>query len=178
MNEHIVLTGVESTYKSTLAKALSLHFGFPVVEEYARMYLEELGTLPDMSTFPLEHFEQIKSGQLQAMRDAGYYDSSRPTTLFDTDGLTLHVWAVDKFNLDLKELTAHNAPVFYLLCVPTNAPNEDPQRVDAHRREELHGHYEKLLQDKSYALLDATSYQERLAQAITILEQRGFKPLD
>ena len=39
----IIVTGPESSGKTTLCKALSTHFEIPFTEEYARKYLDELG---------------------------------------------------------------------------------------------------------------------------------------
>ena len=38
----IVITGAESTGKSTLAESLGKHFGAPVIPEFARTYVEQL----------------------------------------------------------------------------------------------------------------------------------------
>ena len=49
MSHHIVLTGVESTFKSALAKALGDYLALEVVDEYARTFLEELDDSIDMN---------------------------------------------------------------------------------------------------------------------------------
>lgn len=54
-----VLTGPESTGKSTLARQLAEHFGAPLVEEYGRTYCERFGN--DCDALDLVH---IAAGQL------------------------------------------------------------------------------------------------------------------
>lgn len=173
---HIVLTGTESTFKSTLAQALSAHFGFPWVEEYARQYIQDLNPAPNMHDFPKAHFDAICQGQLRAQQAAGYSNNASDSVLFDTDGITLYLWGKDKFGEDERELLDTPSHIHYLLCAPTNKAADDVQRIDRERREELHERYTEVLRGKTVEVLSAVSFEDRLAEAIAKVEQWGFKP--
>ena len=103
MSHHIVLTGVESTFKSALAKALGDYLALEVVDEYARTFLEELDGSIDMNDFPVDLLDQISDGQLKLQHVNGYYDPEKTSKIFDTDMLTLGVWSQDKFNIFKQE---------------------------------------------------------------------------
>ena len=56
----IIVTGPESSGKTTLTKKLSKHFKTPYVEEYSRLYLSHLGrnyTKKDVLTIAKEHLK-------------------------------------------------------------------------------------------------------------------------
>ena len=57
----IIVTGPESSGKTTLCKALSEHFKIPSTEEYAREYLNNLGR-----EYKEEDLIEIAKGQLQS----------------------------------------------------------------------------------------------------------------
>ncbi|MEY2963895.1 MAG: hypothetical protein RL754_1156 [Bacteroidota bacterium] len=148
MTEHLVFTGTESTYKTTLAQWLGERTGWTVVPEFARTYLDQRcadAETIDMHDFPLDHFEAIVGGQFQLQETHNYQTNPLKPTIFDTDTLTLAIWALDKFNQDRNELWPLNGPRRYILCAPTNEAADDRMRVDAHRRAELHEHYKKHL---------------------------------
>ncbi len=62
----IVVTGAESTGKSTLSKALSSHFNVPFTPEYARDYLHKLGrkyTYQDVEFIARKQIDQFNESQ-------------------------------------------------------------------------------------------------------------------
>ena len=61
----IVVTGTESTYKSTLTKALAQQFSFVHTIEYAREYLEEIAPNTPVDPMPRADYDRIEQGQLQ-----------------------------------------------------------------------------------------------------------------
>ena len=79
----IIVTGPESSGKSTLCKALSAHFKIPYSEEFARGFLDELG-----SNYKKDDLLKIAKGQL---------NSEENTQLLDTDLITIKLWSQYKY---------------------------------------------------------------------------------
>jgi NadR type nicotinamide-nucleotide adenylyltransferase len=80
----IVITGAESTGKSTLAQALSSHFNAPWVPEFAREYVEFLDhhyTYSDVEKIALKQIEQEKE-----------YSQNHALVFFDTWLIITKVW--------------------------------------------------------------------------------------
>ena len=86
----IIITGPESSGKTTLAKALAAHFKTVSVPEFAREYIDQLGR-PYVESDLLE----IAKGQLRLENEMAKRASN---FLFcDTDLITIKIWALDKF---------------------------------------------------------------------------------
>lgn len=179
MSYHLVLTGVESTFKSSLSNALGDYLSLEVVEEYARKFLEELHGSVDMINFPKDLLDQISDGQIKLQHDMGYYDPEVTSKIFDTDMLTLGVWSQDKFELFKQEYFNVPQHIIYLLCVPNNTFTPDPLRVDGYRRSELHEKYKNALQSISNVVIElhGLTFEERFKEATSALQQIGFTPL-
>ncbi len=79
----IIVTGPESSGKSTLCKALSKYFNIPFCKEYAREYLDALNR-----GYNQDDLLKIAKGQLQA---------ENGIQLLDTDLVTLKVWSKYKY---------------------------------------------------------------------------------
>ncbi len=112
---NITLIGPESTGKTTLARQLADHFQGTFVSEFARAYLEARTD----HVYEFSDLEAIAKGQLQALRNAKQ-DASN-LIFADTDLITLHIWALDKFDRPIpfveEALEAEKADL-YLLCKP------------------------------------------------------------
>ena len=170
---HLIFTGVENTFKSSLAKAIGEALSREVCWEFARQYLDELDPKPSMHRFPKEHFEAIAQGQLHAQRKCGYYEEGQQ--IFDTDGLTLAIWGSDKFGVEDTQWLTPGGASFYLLCAPTNTYTEDKYRVDGLRREELHQKFMDLLEElgRPYLILREPVFEDRLYEALRIIKGLG-----
>ena len=175
---HVVLTGTESTYKTRLCQALSEWLNIRNVSEYAREYMRENGL--DVTALNEAVFTSIALGQIEQQRSNGYYNVHADPVLFDTDGITLAVWAADKFQSNAEELSAVPKHLHYLLCAPTNRAYEDPLREDLTRREELHQRYVDMLDavNASYTILNEVAFEDRLLEAKSVLKSLGFTPHD
>ena len=130
----IVVIGPESTGKTTLTHQLAAHFNAPYVAEYAREYLE---AQPEKK-YELADLESIAKKQVERTNIAL---AAKPKLLFcDTDLLTLHIWALDKFDKKIafveKNLLPQKADL-YLLCAADIAWQPDPLREDSKRRDFL-----------------------------------------
>lgn len=133
----IVSTGPESSGKTTLTEALSLHLNLPFVSEMARVYLHERN-----GRYTMSDLQQI--AVLQAAMEDKLAADHPEYLLCDTDLLTILIWMEDKFNcIDQEILSAWlGRPAdLYLLCYPDFPWQFDPQREDEQRREEIFEKY-------------------------------------
>lgn len=130
----IVVVGPESTGKTTLARQLAAHFSAPSLPEYARAYLEQKNSV-GYTWQDLETIATTQTAQQQKLKTEGHL-----MVFFDTDLITLHIWAQDKFGKELPFVSENirpNLAHLYLLCSPDLPWQPDPLREDAQRREEL-----------------------------------------
>lgn len=86
----IVLTGVESTGKTELARALAEQIQRPFIAEYARQYLEDMGT-----NYHCHDVENIARTQTQLLRQACLH-AALPVVC-DTDALVCKIWFEHKY---------------------------------------------------------------------------------
>jgi len=127
-----VLTGPESTGKTTLALRLASAFSIDMVEEAARNYLAEKqdGYVP----------EDVRIiAQIQKEAQAKAYSLGK-SIVCDTDLLTILIWQHDKFghwdqNIYLEWKNNENS--LYLLCAPDIPWVPDPLRENPDDRERL-----------------------------------------
>ena len=124
----IIVTGPESSGKTTLAKALSKYFKIPSSKEYAREYLKNF-----TKDYMQEDLLKIAKGQLA---------SEQNTTLLDTDLITIKIWSNYKYgNCNkwiLNQIRKQKSEKrFYLLCKPDIEWKADPLRENPKNRVEL-----------------------------------------
>jgi len=124
----IIVTGAESSGKTTLCKALSTHFEIPFTEEYAREYLNNLE-----SDYTQSHLLEIAKRQLLSEHNA---------QILDTDLITIKIWSEYKYggcdNWILEQIEQQKSERrFYLLCKPDIPWEADKQRENPNDRAEL-----------------------------------------
>ncbi len=172
----IVVTGPESSGKTTLSAALATALTTVWVPEFARTYLTHLGR-----PYERNDLKTIRLGQFAW--EAWYAQQLTPSTsqllVCDTDWTVLHVWEEYKFerkefevrslkfevgepssaesqtsNFELRtsnfELQTSNSPelqTLYFLCSPDIPWQPDPLREHPAEREILFKMYENLLRD-------------------------------
>jgi NadR type nicotinamide-nucleotide adenylyltransferase len=162
----IVITGAESTGKSTLAEGLAKHFNGKVIPELARGYIENLDR-----NYTYEDLEVIAKMQIEAENDA----ASESLVFFDTWLIITKVWfdfvygshpewlnqAISNSNIDL-----------FLLC-DTDIPwIADPVRENGgENREILQNTYKKEMAQYGfrYSLIKGEG-EERIVNALKIIE--------
>ena len=132
----IIVTGPESSGKTTLCKALSTHFEIPFTEEYAREYLNNLE-----SDYTQSHLLEIAKGQLLSEHNA---------QILDTDLITIKIWSEYKYgNCNkwiLEQIEKQKIEKrFYLLCKPDIPWEAQPQRENPNDRVELFEIYKQEL---------------------------------
>ena len=129
MNLHkIIITGPESSGKTTLCKALSKHFNISFSKEFARYYINSLDR-----EYIIDDLLSIAKGQLECEFNS---------QLLDTDLITIKIWSqykygsCDKWILEQIE-KQKTKKRFYLLCRPDIPWQADKQRENPNDREEL-----------------------------------------
>ena len=130
--KRVVLTGPESTGKSTLASLLGRDLECPIVEEYARDYISQL-KLP----YSQSDLLQIAEGQFLLERKA---KESTSLLICDTDLLTIKIWSEFKYGKCdswIIQALKNNLPDLYLVCYPDLPWEHDPQRENPNQLKEL-----------------------------------------
>ena len=134
----IIITGPESSGKTTLCKELSKHFKIPFTKEFARDYLTNLD-----KDYAQNDLSEIAKGQLA---------SEHNFQLLDTDLITIKIWSeykygnCEKWILDTIE-KQKTEKRFYFLCKPDIPWESDPLRENPNNRNELFEIYKKELEN-------------------------------
>ena len=162
----IVITGPESTGKSTLAKNLAQRFGVKHTLEQARMYLNGLDR-----PYEFEDLERI--GALQLETEDHWSDGTHPLLFCDTDLITIKIWSEFKYGKvseRLLEWINSREYDLYLLCRPDVPWIPDPLRENPHNRDLLFDlHVEELNRlGKVFEIIEG-NWDQRTANAIRIV---------
>jgi len=161
----VVITGPESSGKSTLSKHLSESLFTPHVREYAREYIASLDR-----AYNKDDLTQIAKGQMDLEEDI---ICQTPSYLIcDTDLLTIKIWSEYKYGScapEIINLLMANLPDLYLLASPGFPWEEDSQRESPDNRDALFLVYkaEILKLGVPYVILSGTA-PERLEKAMEI----------
>jgi len=150
----IVLTGPESSGKTTIAQRLAMEFNAPLVTEYARTYLNHL-----KRPYEKSDLWEIAQGQLLAEKED--IDNNAHYLVCDTDLLTILIWSEEKYgSVDprISEALAQQQADLYFLLQPTLPWTYDPQRENPTDRNRLfHIYRNKLRQyQQPYLEIDPT----------------------
>ena len=134
----IIVTGPESSGKTTLCKEISNQFNIPFTTEYAREYLEKKGVNYNQSDLL-----EIAKGQF--ISEGGL---NQQLSLQDTDLITIKIWSEYKYgncnNWILDQIEKQKSENrFYLLCKPDIPWKADPLRENPTNREELFAIYKE-----------------------------------
>ncbi|MCB0643623.1 MAG: ATP-binding protein [Phaeodactylibacter sp.] len=160
----IVVTGPESSGKTTLAKQLAATLEVPWVPEYARMYLENINR-----PYTREDLKVIAEGQ-QAL-ESGVLEQHPPLIICDTDLLTIKIWSEVKYGSVDQSIHTDwlgDRVTGYLLCVPDIPWEDDPQRENPFDRDSIFNLYHTALTNagKPFHLIKGTGERDRLIQSL------------
>jgi NadR type nicotinamide-nucleotide adenylyltransferase len=166
----IVVTGPESTGKSTLCEQLAAHYKTEWVPEFARKYLLELGR-----PYNYDDLLIIARGQLE-QEDQISASLKSPLLFIDTDMYVMKVWCEFVFGkchpFILDEIVKRKYDA-YLLC-NTDLPwiaDELREYPDLESRERLYHMYKDIMINQTTPWFEIHgNYQQRLAKAISTVE--------
>jgi nicotinamide riboside kinase len=129
MKTRIVLSGPESSGKSTLAAALAARLGLPMAPEYARAHLEAGNPAPQTAADLTEMARHHLAWQLR------HVPADAPVGILDTGMLNYHIWADVAFGHvpgEIANWLADEAGHIHLLCEPDLPWQPDPLRECPH----------------------------------------------
>ncbi|HHH50044.1 MAG TPA: ATPase [Saprospiraceae bacterium] len=173
--QKIIITGPESTGKTTLAKQLAERFDGIWIEEYARTYIQKINRLYEEKDLLLIAQEQLR--QMEAK------EKTNPEYLFcDTGLLVLKVWSLYKYKRCdpwIVEKLAQQKVTLYFLC-GIDVPWEfDVQREHPQQRTELYQIYKAELQKLKTPFVELSgNATERLNVASAIITCLAKIPKD
>ena len=156
----IIITGPESSGKTTLCQQLSTHFNIPFAKEFARTYIDALDR-----DYIMDDLLSIAKGQLE---------SEFNSQLLDSDLITIKIWSeykygsCDKWILDQIEKQKTEERI-YLLCKPDIPWQAEKQRENPNDREELFKIYKKELEDLGhyYFIIEGENRVEKTIEYLT-----------
>lgn len=162
----IVITGPESSGKSTLFKALEKHYNLNGVAEFARNFLSTTN-----GKYHMGDLLTIAKGQLNA--ELIKLEAADKFLLCDTDLLTIKIWSEYKFKSCADEivnlLKAYPANL-YILMSPDIPWEPDPLRENPSDRDQLLQIYEQeLIELQIPYFLVSGDIASRLSRAIKII---------
>ena len=164
----IVITGPESSGKTTLLNDINNKWNFTIIPEYARIYIDKLNR-----PYNYDDILEIAKGQI-ALEDNSEYSGGSTLLFADTDLLTLQIWCEYKYNKChpfIIEKLKINLPDLYLICSPKIPWEFDSQRENPHDRIELYNiHLDKIKKmGISYEIIEGDLFK-RLIQSKKILQ--------
>lgn len=163
----IVLTGSESTGKSTLAAELASHYGAELVPEFVRAFAEQKGTPIDFG----DH-GAIARGQM-ALEDAAIGRAGR-LVIQDTDLLSTVVYCRHYFGRCppwIEEAATGRRPDLYLLCATDVAWIADGVRDRGHMRDEMQALFVDAIRGSGAQLVDVSGPRvRRFAEATKAID--------
>lgn len=163
----IVLTGSESTGKTTLAGQLATHYGAELVPEFVRAYAEQQGGIIEFS----DH-GPIARGQM-ALEDE-HIARAKGLVVQDTDLLSTVVYCNHYFGQCppwIEEAAASRRPDLYLLCEIDLDWIADGVRDRGHMRDDMQQLFRDAVRTSGVAVAVITGIgDERLDRAVDAID--------
>ncbi len=154
MNRRIVITGPESTGKSTITAYLADRLILPAAQEYARIYLERNGP-----HYTFDSLLEMSRGHRQYQHEQ--VPAAEPLGLFDTDLTNYKIWSeviFGKCHPEITETLQRENSHVYLLCRPDLPWEFDPLRENPLNREELFERHRQQIEQlrRPYRIISGT----------------------
>ena len=168
INMKIVITGPESSGKSTLFKALEKHYKVIGAGEYARDFLTTSN-----GEYIAGDLLTISKGQIE--KELYVKALSKSFVLCDTDLLTIKIWSEYKFNFcdtQILNLLSDYPADFYLLMSPDIPWEPDPLRENPDDRLDILAIHIKELRAMGipYVLISG-ALEQRFQQSINLINK-------
>jgi nicotinamide riboside kinase len=165
-SRNIVVTGPESSGKTTLFEQLKTLSGFNFISEYSRTYIDKINR-------PY-HYNDILEIAKFYVKEVETARINKRSVISDTDLLTLLVWCeykYDKCHPFIIDKLDKNPPDLYLVCSPNIPWEYDPQRENPNNRVELFDIYLKKINELGidFEIIEGNN-SKRLIQAKNILQ--------
>ncbi len=170
----LAVVGPECSGKTTLSKALAVEWNEPVVPEYSREYLEDLGR-----NYNQDDLLEIAKGQLE--KEYKIADDANYFLICDTNTLVVKVWAEVRFGRAqnwIERQFLEKPYQLYILCGHEGIGWEyDDLRENPDERVELYDHYKKALikAGKRFIEIEGTT-DERLERIQKSLKRLRLLP--
>lgn len=175
----VVVTGVESSGKTTMAQKISQYFQFPLALEAARY--DPRVRRGEVDPKDLDRLIQIQF-QAAMKAESQALQNNSAGMISDTGGLVLEIWGTAAFGSlpdDCQSLQRWFD--LYILCPPNIPWEPDPLRSipNIDDRIALHHLYLKRLQEEGYSWVEAkgTSSQERFLSVVPTIERASNRSL-
>lgn len=170
MLKRIMITGPESTGKSSLAQKLATHYQTVWVPERARNYLNEIGR-------PYRESDLLKIARQQLAMEDRLAGEANEYLFCDTGMLVLKIWsehAYKRCHPWILEQLQERSYFHYLLPTIDMPWEPDPQREHPQLREYFFALYQKQLEtyQKPYSLVEGLGSQ-RVENAIQLINRLG-----
>jgi len=157
----LILTGPESTGKTSLAQHLSKVLEIKMISEYSRTYLEHRNGV-----------YQYEDLVIMAQEAQSILDTQADSKLIlDTDILTYKIWSDIKYKKTdswIENNLKNNRNKLYLLCYPDIPWTPDPLRENPHDRLSLFTSYEELLLSLNLDYFIISGKNSRLSKVVEI----------
>lgn len=155
----VLFCGPECTGKSKFSKFLAMENGFPIIEEFARTYLN---AKPNNYSYEFVDLCAIYKEHENIFQEKSH---SAKHIILDTDLMNLNFWAEEKFGENILGLnTALNKRNYDLvfLCKPDFPWVTDPLRENPKDRNRLFFRYQKKLETlaQDYIVLKGTEKEK------------------
>ena len=169
MTEKILITGPESTGKSTLTRALAEYFNAPFVIEYARIYLDKLDR-----KYNQDDLLEIAKGQIRLEEEALALEQD--FVIVDTALNVIDIWSREKFGSThpwILEEMQKRAYDLYLIPDIDLEWTFDPQRENPHDRDRLMRLYQQSFEQRNipYHMVRGQG-EKRTQNAIDIIKRK------
>tara|TARA_B100001250_G_scaffold293319_1_gene254966 strand:+ start:512 stop:1021 length:510 start_codon:yes stop_codon:yes gene_type:complete len=147
----VVLTGPECSGKTTLSESIATKLCAPLVQEYAREYLNNL-----KRDYCYADLLKIAKGQVELEKKTIDNNPHAKLIICDTNIQVLKMWSQIKYS-KCDPFILHNQDIhsFYILCSPEFTWEHDPLRENPNNRMALFKKYYQDLQQEKYNFIIA-----------------------
>ena len=161
----VIVTGPESSGKTTLCKKLSNYFKIPFLNEYSREYLTR-----GNKNYTQDDLLFIAKKQLAFEKNY---------KLLDTDLITIKIWSIYKYgncnNWILKKIERQRIEKrHYLLCKPDIAWEKDPLRENPNNRSEIFDIYHKELKSLNHSYYEIKGENRNTHEIVKKLKENSI----